>query len=169
MSDYYSADKHQIAFDDKMSIWHDDAFKQAWILARPCFTSTGQMLLNYVEEGKQFESFIRLMAGDESQKTGVSFGESVIEEVMCELLHQHYYDVLTPEGMNYIAGLCPKDLVFAISVLTEMTGIGFTEPNTVAEKQWGAIRRIGERKYRLTKDNDGVIRCAGEPMPEDDE
>tara|TARA_X000001382_G_scaffold124432_3_gene108986 strand:- start:444 stop:914 length:471 start_codon:yes stop_codon:yes gene_type:complete len=154
-------DKHQIA--DVAVVW-DDNFRQAWILARVCFTNTGHILLSLVEDHQNFESFIRLMAGDESQKTGVSVGEEIIEETMCELLHQHYYDVLTPEGMNYIAGLCPKDLVFAISVLTEMTGSRFCEPNTVAEKRWGAIQRIGMRM-----DDEGVIRCAGEPMPEDDE
>ena len=129
-----------------MSIWHDDTFRQAWLLARVCFTNTGKRLLNHVEDHQNFESFIRLMAGDESQKTGVSVGGEIIEEVMCDLLYQHYYDVLTPEGMNYIAGLCPKDLVFAISVLTEMTGIRFTEPHTVARRQWGAIQRIGMRQ-----------------------
>lgn len=122
MSDYHSADLHQIAFDDKMSIWHDDAFRQAWLLARVCFTNTGKRLLNHVEDHQNFESFIRLMARDESQHTGSMKGS------LNWAIWENYYDVLTPEGMNIIARLCVEELIFAISVLTEMTGRVFVIP-----------------------------------------
>ena len=122
MSDNHSADLHQIAFDYKMSIWHDDTFRQAWLLARVCFTNTGKRLLNHVEDHQNFESFIRLMARDESQHTGSMKGS------LNWAIWENYYDVLTPEGMNIIARLCIEELIFAISVLTEMTGRIFVIP-----------------------------------------
>ena len=122
MSDNHSADLHQIAFDDKMSIWHDDTFRQAWLLARVCFTPIGKRLLNHVEDHQNFESFIRLMARDESQHTGSMKGS------LNWAIWENYYEVLTPEGMNIIARLCVEELIFASSVLTEMTGRIFVIP-----------------------------------------
>lgn len=117
MSDYHSADKHQIAFDDKFSIWRDESFREAWILAESCFTRKGHSLLNFVDgelqESNTFESFIRLMA-NESQHTGS------MSEALSEVIWKHYHNVLTPKGMNVISRLCTKDLIVAISVLTEM-------------------------------------------------